>query len=58
MTKKTVKASIWIGGGQEGFSVHVIGALNYWDRKKLFVKWRAAKNKRDKLRADLQESHG
>ena len=55
--KTTVDASVWIGGSQESFLIHIIGVLNYCDRTKLFAKWKAVKNKRDNLQADLKESY-
>ena len=55
--KTTVNVSVWTGGNQESCLIHIIGALNYCNRTKLFVKWKAAKTKRDGLQADLRESY-
>ena len=55
--KTTVNASVWMGGSQEGFLIHVIGALNYCDRTKLFAKWRIVKNTRDAFQRELDKSH-
>ena len=35
--KTTTNASVWTGGTQASFLIHVIGMLNYCNRKKLFV---------------------
>ena len=53
--KTTVNTSIWTGGNQESFLIHVISALNYCVRTKLFDKWRSAKSKKDAHQNDLLE---
>ena len=50
--KIKINASVWLRGSQEGFLVHVIGALNYCVRMNLFNKWMSAK----KVKKDLVES--
>ena len=53
----SVNASVWTGESQESFLIHIIGAINYCNRTKLFEKWKAPKNERDNLQADLKESY-
>ena len=54
--RTTFNASIWIGGNQENFLIHVIGALNYCaTRTNLFNKWMSAKKAKVKHNKDLKE---
>ena len=52
--KSTVNASVWTGGNSEGFLIHVISALGYNKRSKLYDHWISAKTAQDKCAADLK----
>ena len=54
--KSTVNASVWTGGNPEGFLIHVISALGYIERSKLYNKSNSAKIAQDKCAAELQDS--
>ena len=45
--KMTVKASIWTGGNPKGFLIHVISAMNYIERIKLFEEWTSTKKAKE-----------
>ena len=51
-----VNASVWTGGNPEGFLIHIIGAMNYIKRSKLFEKWLSTKTKVDIQVLDLQDA--
>ena len=53
--KTTVNASVWTGGNPEGFLIHVISAMNYIKRSKLFEKWVSAKTKVDSHILNVQD---
>ena len=53
--KTTVNTSVWAGGNPNWFLIHVISAMNYTERSKLFEKWVSAKTATDKCVADLQD---
>ena len=53
--KTTVNAGVWTGGNPEGFVIHVISAMNYIERSKLFEEWLSAKNTKDQYFKDLQD---
>ena len=53
--KTTVNASVWTGGNPKGFLIHVISAMNYIERSKLFKKWVSTKTKVDSHVLDVQD---
>ena len=42
--KTTVNASVWTGWNPEGFLIHIISAMNYTKRTKLFKEWTSSKS--------------
>ena len=51
----TVNASVWTGGNPEGFLIHVIGAIEYIERSKLFESRVSYKTQVDKYNKDAKE---
>ena len=55
--KTAVDASVWTGGNPEGVLIHIISAMGYIERSRLYEKWVSAKtNDVDKYAADLQDT--
>ena len=51
--KTTINASVWTGGNSEQFLIHVISAMNYIERSKLFEAFQSFKTEIDKYNSDL-----
>ena len=49
----TIHASVWTGGNSEQFLIHVISAMNYIERSKLFEAFQSFKEEIDKYNEDL-----
>ena len=45
--KTTINMAISTGRNLKGFIIHVISAMNYIERSKLFEEWFSAKNVKD-----------
>ena len=56
--KTTVNASVWMGGNPEGFLIHVISAIGYIERSKLFENWVSYKTQIDKYTKDAKGVRG
>ena len=54
--KTTVLASVWTGRNPEGFLIHVISAMNYIERSKLFEEWTSTRNAKEQHSKDLKET--
>ena len=50
-----VNASVRTGGNSEGFLIHIISAMNYIERSKIFKKWVSAKTKVDNQLLEIQD---
>ena len=56
MTKQGSTHPFGQGGNPKGFLIHVISALGYIERSKLYEKWVSAKTQVNKYVADLQDA--